>query len=117
MKNFITLLFFLLMVCAAAPAQAQLLSVTGEYRIVQVDRGKQQVGVALREANPDKVQNWIHIKPDTKIVKRNFFKNGTFKDEVWTFNGFFDYAKKGTMLRVEGGRDWDKSIHARKIWL
>ncbi len=117
MKNFLTPLLFLLLVFAAAPAQAQLLNVTGEYRVTEVDRANQRVGVALREANPNKRQNWIYIKPDTKIVKRAFLKNGTFKDEIWTFNGFFDYAKKGTMLRVEGGRDWDKSIHAKKMWL
>ena len=117
MKNFVTPLLLLLLVFAAAPAQAQLINATGEYRVVEVDRGNQRVGVALREANPNKRQNWIYIKPDTKIVKRNFLKNGTFKDEIWTFNGFYDYAKKGTMLRAEGGRDWDKSIHAKKMWL
>lgn len=106
------LLFF-----AVTPAQAQLLSVTGEYRVVSVDRPNQRVGVALRDADPNVRQNWVYIKPDTKIVKRNFLPGGTFKDEIWTFNGFFDYAKKGTKFRVEGGRDWDKSIHAKKIWL
>lgn len=106
----------LLLFGSVGPAQAQLLTVTGEYRVTNVDRSGQRIGVALREADANVRQNWIYVKPDTKIVKRAFLKNGTFKDEIMTFNGFFDYVKKGTMLKVEGGRDWDKSIHARKIW-
>lgn len=93
-----------------------MLSVTGEYRVVSVDRAGQRVGVALRDADPNKRQNWVYVKPDTKIVKRSFLGGGAFRDEIMTFNGFFDYAKKGTQFRVEGGRDWDRSIHAKKIW-
>ncbi len=93
-----------------------MLSVTGEYRVVNVDRGGQRVGVALRDAAPNKRQNWIYVKPETKIVKRIFLGGGAFRDEIMTFNGFFDYVKKGTQFRVEGGRDWDRSIHAKKIW-
>lgn len=114
MKKFLLTLaaFFLFF----GTAQAQLLSVTGEYRVTQVDRPQQRIGIALRESDPNVRQNWIYVKPETKIVKRVFLKNGTFKDKNLNFNDFFDYVKKGTMLRVEGGRDWDKSIHARKIW-
>jgi hypothetical protein len=111
---FATLLLLLLSI--AGPAQAQLLSVTGEYKVTNVDRGGQRIGIALRDADANTRQNWVYVKPDTKIVKRKFLKNGTFKDEIMTFNGFFDYVQKGTMLRVEGGRDWDKSIDAKKIW-
>ncbi len=116
MKNFVLVLSAFLLLVAAGPAQAQLLSVTGEYIIVNVDRHGQRVGIALRDSDLNTRQNWVYIKPDTKIVKRNFLPGGVFKDEVWTFNGFFDRAKKGMKLRVEGGRDWDKSIHAKKIW-
>lgn len=116
MRN-IVLALSALFLFAAVPAQAQLLSVTGEYRVTNVDRGHQRVGVALRDADPNVRQNWVYIKPDTKIIKRNFLPGGVFKDEIWTFNGFFDQAKKGMKFRVEGGRDWDKSIHAKKIWL
>lgn len=113
----LSLPFLLLVFLTAAPAQSQLLSVTGEYRVVEVDRAEQRVGVALRDADPDKRQNWVVIKPGTKIIQRKFLKGGVFRDEVMTFNGFFDYVKKGTKFRVEGGRDWDRSIHAKKIWL
>lgn len=101
----------------AGAAQAQLLTVTGEYRVVEVDKAGMKFGVALRDANPDVVQNWVHVKPDAKIVQRQFLPNRAFRDENMTVNGFFDFIQKGTKLRVHGGRDWDKSIHADKIWL
>lgn len=116
MKNFVLVFSAFLLLVAAGPAQAQLLSVTGDYIITNVDRNGQRVGIALRDAGTSSRQNWVYVKPDTKIVKRNFLPGGVFKDEVWTFNGFFDRAKKGMKIRVEGGRDWDKSIHAKKIW-
>lgn len=97
-------------------AQAQIMIVKGDYRVTEVDRSGQRVGIALRDANPNVRQNWVYVKPETKIVKRVFYKNGTFKDTYPTFNDFFDYVRKGTQLKVEGGRDWDKSIHAKKIW-
>lgn len=117
MRNIVLSLSLLLLCAAAGPAQAQLLTVTGEYIVTNVDRSGQRVGIALRDADINVRQNWVYIKPDTKIVKRNFLPGGVFKDEVWTFNGFFDKARKGMKLKVEGGRDWDKSVHAKKIWL
>lgn len=117
MRNIVMAISFLLLLVSAGPAQAQLLSVTGEYQITNVDQAGQRVGIALRDADVNVRQNWVYIKPDTKIVKRNFLPGGVFKDEHWTFNGFFEKAKKGMKIKVEGGRDWDKSIHAKKIWL
>lgn len=111
------LLAVFLVALATGWAQAQILMVTGDYRVTDVDRAGQRVGIALREDDPNERQNWLYIKPDTKIVKRNFYRNGTFRDEVMTFNGFFDYVQKGTLLRVHGGRDWDGSIDAKKIWM
>jgi hypothetical protein len=116
-KRSLSFSLLLLLLLSVAPLQAQLLSVTGEYRVVSVDRPGQRVGIALRDADPNKRQNWVYVKPGTRIVKRNFYSGNGFRDEIMTFNGFFDYVKKGTLLRVEGGRDWDKSIHAKKIWM
>lgn len=111
-----TLTLFFVLLCLSVGSQAQLLSVTGEYRVTDVDRPGQRFGIALRDADPNARQNWVYVKPDTRIIKRKFLPNGTFKDQVYGFNEFFDYVKKGTLLKVEGGRDWDKSIHAKKIW-
>lgn len=98
-------------------AQAQLLMVTGEYRVTNVDQDEQRIGIALRDDNPNKRQNWVYVKADTVIVRRIWLGGGAFRDERMTFNGFFDYVRKGTKLRVHGGRDWDGSIDAKKIWL
>lgn len=101
----------------AGQAQAQILMVTGEYQVTNVDRDEQRIGIALRGDDPNVRQNWVYIKPDTKIVRRVWLRGGAFRDEVMSWNGFFDYVRKGTKLRVHGGRDWDGSIDAKKIWL
>lgn len=106
-----------LAVLANSMAWAQILMVTGEYRVTHVDRAEQRLGIALRDADPNVRQNWVYVKADTKIVRRLFMGDGAFKDEVMTWNEFFDYAKKGTLIKVHGGRDWDGSIDAKKIWL
>jgi len=98
-------------------AQAQLLMVTGEYRVTDVDRSGQRLGVALRADDPDRRQNWVNVRSDTKIVRRIWLKGGAFRDEVMTWNGFFDHVRKGTQLKVHGGRGRDGTITAKKIWL
>lgn len=107
----------LLLVLVAGVAQAQILMVTGNYRITHVDRAEQRIGIALRDANPNVRQNWVYVKADTQIVKRVWRADGSSKDENWGWNQFFEYAKKGTLVRVHGGRDWNGTIDAKKIWL
>ncbi len=101
----------------AGRAQAQILMVTGEYRVTDVDRPEQRIGIALRADDPNRRQNWVHVRSDTRIVRRVWLQGGAFRDEVMTWNGFFDYVHKGTLLKVHGGRNWDGSITAKKIWL
>lgn len=98
-------------------AQAQILMVTGDYRVTHVDRDEQRIGIALRDDDPNVRQNWVYVKSDTVIIRRIWLRGGAFRDERMSFNGFFDYVRKGTKLRVHGGRDWDGSIDAKKIWL
>ena len=105
----------LLMVCAT-PAQAQLVTATGEYRVTNVDRESQRFGVALTEAKPDKRQNWVYVKATTKFVKRTSLGNNAFREEVLSYDGFFKTVKKGNILRVKGGRGWDGSITAKAVY-
>lgn len=105
----------LLMVCAT-PTQAQLVTATGEYRVTNVDRDSQRFGVALTEAQPDKRQNWVYVKATTKFVKRTALGNNTFKEEVLSYDGFFNTLKKGDIVRVKGGRGWDGSITAKGVY-
>ena len=101
----------------AGRAQAQILMVTGEYRVTNVDRAQQRIGIALREDDPNHRQNWVYVKPETQIVRRVWLRGGAFRDQVMTWNNFFEYVHKGTLLKVHGGRDWDGSIQAKKVWL
>lgn len=101
------------------PAEAQVLLATGRYRVVSVDRAEQRIGIARPDDNPKVRQNWVYIKPDTVMVRRHYAGNGYFKDEFLTFNGIFDTLShhQGGLVKVHGGRDWDGSIKAKKIWM
>lgn len=107
---------FLVWGALSQPAQAQILMVTGDYRVTAVDQAEQRLGIALRDADPNVTQNWVYLKYNTEIVRRVWLHNGSFKDQKLKWNEFLSIVKKGTLLRVHGGRDWDGSIDAKKIW-
>lgn len=98
-------------------ASAQLLLVNGKYRIVKLDKANQRVGVALPDANPHRVQNWVYLQANTKITVQLTRRGGWHKQEHLSYDGFFDTAKPGELMRVHGGRRWDGGITARKIWM
>ncbi|MGE0493870.1 MAG: hypothetical protein AB7S38_31975 [Vulcanimicrobiota bacterium] len=104
---------------APQSAEAQLLLVTGRYRVVSVERAEQRIGVALPEDDPKVRQNWVYLKPDTVMVRRNYYKGGYFKDEVITYNSMFEVLSnhRGELVKIHGGRDWDGSIDAKKVWM
>ncbi|MBI3929688.1 MAG: hypothetical protein HY319_29380 [Armatimonadetes bacterium] len=112
----IAVVMLVIAVVSAPPPQAQLLLVTGNYRLVELDQANQRVGVSLPEASPEVRQNWIYLEANTEIVKRSY-RDGWFKDERLTYDGFFDSVSKGEMMKVHGGRRWDGGITARKIWM
>lgn len=111
------ILVLLALVATALPARSQLLMVTGEYRVVELDQANNRIGVALMEANPDVRQNWIYIRLETEIVKRHYNSEGWFKDEMISPQGVWSAVKKGDKMKVHGGRGWDGSINAKKIWM
>jgi hypothetical protein len=100
-------------------ADAQLVTVESQYRIVEVDRGENRIGIALPDASPNERQNWVYIKPDTAGSMRQYMGNGTFRDESMTPNGILNAAegRVGGLMKLEGGRDFDGSIDAKKIWM
>lgn len=117
MRALAVFLAALALLATAAPARSQLLLVTGEYVVVELDQANNRIGVALPEANKDVRQNWIYVKLETEIVKRHYQDGGWFKDEVITPNGIWGAVGKGTKLKVQGGRGWDGTIAAKKIWM
>ncbi len=104
---------------APEPAQAQLVMVESQYRIVEVDRAENRIGIALPDADPNERQNWVYIKPDTAASMRQSLGNGAFRDEAMTPNGVLDAAesRRGGLIKINGGRDFDGSIDAKKVWM
>lgn len=102
----------------ASTAQAQILLTTGEYRVVVVDKAEQRLGIAELEANPNRRQNWIYVKYNTELMRRVTPQpdDGEFRYEKVDWSEFFNDIKKGALITVHGGRDWDRSIDAKKIW-
>ncbi len=98
--------------------QAQILLTTGEYRIVVIDKAEQRLGIAELEANPNRRQNWVYVKYNTELMKRVNPNpdDGEFRYEKVSWVQFFNDVKKGSLITVHGGRDWDRSIDAKKIW-
>ena len=99
------------------PTQAQLLLVTGNYRVTELDQEHERIGVALPEASPKETQNWIYVSPSIKVDQRQTNRQGWHKDQKLSYMQLFEQAKPGTMLRVHGGRRWDGAITAKHIWI
>ena len=111
-------LLLLLIAClVVGPASAQILMVTGDYRVVDTDRGEHRIGIALREDDPNVRQNWVYVDEKTEVVVRKYVGGGAFRDQKMTADQAWPLLKKGRKVRVHGGRDWDGSIVAKKIWM
>ena len=103
------------MLATASKAGAQILLVTGEYRVVDLDQSKNRIGVALLEARPDVRQNWVYVKLETEVVQRHQ-TDGWIKDEMLKPEQIWSALHKGDKIKVQGGRGWDGSITAKSIW-
>lgn len=100
-----------------APSQAQLLLVTGDYRITELDEGNQRFGVALPEAKPDVTQNWCYVQPNTDITRKLTNAQGWTKEDKLNYYQFFQNARPGQMVRIHGGRRWDGGISGKTLQL
>ncbi|MCA9776915.1 MAG: hypothetical protein KC800_09375 [Candidatus Eremiobacteraeota bacterium] len=101
------------------PANAQLILVESQYRVVEVDQAENRIGVALPDANPNETQTWVYVKPETRSSMRKYYGDGYFRDEQLSTNGLMNAVeqREGSLIKVHGGRDWDGSIDAKTIWL
>ena len=102
-----------------SPASAQIVVVDGKYRIVEVDRAESRIGIASPDASPTERQNWLYIKTDTRSSRRHSQSDGSFRDESMSAKSVLDAAESriGGMMKINGGRDFDGSINAKKIWM
>lgn len=118
-RRFLTFLLALAVLAPVGVAQAQLLYVTGKYRVVSVDHSDNRFAVALPDADPNERQNWVYIEDDTRMAVREYYPNGTFRDRIITSEGILDVLSRhvGEVVKVHGGRDWDGSIDAKALWM
>lgn len=101
------------------PVNAQVVIVDGNYRIVEVDRAENRIGVALPDASPGERQNWVYLKSDTRASRRLTTGDGAYRDEAMNSDAVLKAAESriGQMMKINGGRDFDGSINAKKIWM
>lgn len=108
----------ILLVLIFLPAQAQLLTVTGKFRIVSLDYDEQRIGVARLDDDPRIRQNWVYIKHDTNIYQRITLANGKTQEKVLNRDQIWEAMKPylGKTMKVHGGRDWNGTIDAKDVW-
>lgn len=102
------------------PADAQLVVVEEDFRIVSVDENDNRFAIAKPDADPDVRQNWVYLEHDARLARRHYLGNGAFRDEVIRDDeAIFNIlrANRGKVIKVHGGRDWDGSIDASKLWM
>lgn len=96
-------------------APQSLFVVKSQYRIVTNEAWDNQFGIALVDANPTVIQNYLHIRIDTRISKRVYTSNGAYDQQIAP-SSIFAHLQPGQIVRVEAGRDWDNTLVAYKIW-
>ncbi|GMU54914.1 MAG: hypothetical protein AMXMBFR33_40600 [Candidatus Xenobia bacterium] len=112
------LLFTFMLFALVGTASAQVLTVDSNYRIVTLKPDEHGFDIQLvEERDPHDAQNWVYFKLETKIYQEIIRDDGSRKVFELTPQKFFKLAKVGDIVRVQGGRDWDMSIAAYKIWL
>ena len=114
----LSLLFAALLigVIASAPASAQLVRAGGLFRVVEVDSGKNRIGICKLDADPNVRQNWLYVKINTKIILREKVNgSNALRDVAVNPVELFSILYKGDVIRVNGGRDWVGSIDAKNI--
>lgn len=110
----------LLLIVGIQPSSAQLIVVENDFRIVSVDQDDNRIGIAQPDADPKVRQNWLYLEDDVRLSIRESIGGGAFRDAVYTDkNVIFNVMRKnkGQLIKIHGGRDWDGSIDASKIWM
>lgn len=110
-------LFVLLLFLLTGGSWAALINVDTDYRVTEVRREQREFGIALLSDNPNETQNDVFFGSDTRCYREIRYRNGTRKEIPVTIERFFKILKKGDIVRVQGGRDWDGSIHAYEVRL
>lgn len=110
------LLLALAIAALSVPAYAQLVTVDDEFYVTDLRAAKHEIGVAGNKGAD--TRNWIHVRSECTINLRQWLGNGRgFRDQRISRERLFQLLKQGSKIKVHGGRAWDQSIVAKKIWL
>ncbi len=112
----VALVLSLLLVLGEA-ATAQLLTATGEFRVVQVDLAEKRLGVARPEAEVGVRQIWVYLREKTRVSQRISKADGSVIEQPSTLESALSSLRPGDMIKVHGGRDFDGSINAKSLQL
>lgn len=99
----------------AIPAQAQLVTVNEEYYVTELRMDKNKIGVAVGRTR--ETRNWVRVDGNTRVARRVWVTKHSYRDEVIAQPAMWKLLKPGKRIKVQGGRDWDQTVVARKIWL
>jgi hypothetical protein len=99
----------------STPAAAQLVTVNEEYTVTELRQDKNKIGVSAGRSRG--TRNWIKVNGDTRVAKRVWVTRHSYRDEVLTHSQMWKMLRPGTRIKVAGGRDWDQTVVAKKIWL
>ena len=97
------------------PARAQLVNVTDDYYVTELRADKNKIGVAVGKTRD--TRNWVKVDGNTRVARRVWVTRHSYRDEVISQAAMWKFLKPGKRIKVSGGRDWDQTIVAKKIWL
>lgn len=105
---------WILLISLVGMASAAIINVTkANYVVTKVYSGRNALGVDLIENGPKEVRTEIRLNRDAKCY---WVQPNGARDVPMSVSAFMRSAKKGTRVRVTGGRDWDGKINASHIW-
>ena len=107
--SLITVLFLI-----GGAASAALINVDkANYIVTKVYGDRNAFGVDLVQNGAKEVRTEVRLNKDAKC----YWVRGTGgKDTPMSVSTFMQSLKKGTRVRVTGGRDWDGKINASEVW-
>ncbi len=105
MRFVLLLLVAGLVLAAPPPVESQLLYVTGTYVVTELRPDKNKIGIGVGTAKT--TRNWVEVQGRTRISRNGV---NVSANRMWR------ELKRGTRIKIHGGRDFDQTIVAKKIW-
>lgn len=110
------ILVLLALVLISLPARAQILWVTGDYKVVCLDTERHRIGISLASEPTNTRQNWCYLNLDSQMLVKVYDEDGWAKEIAVPSYQILERLKAGDYIRINGGRAMDLSITAKKIW-